>query len=150
MKITELKLELFADYFQFYIQDESASGDLSDKWTNEAVQNLLAIDNGIVGVGTARNMTVPVVIQIYDQEPEKIESTQVQTINKINECELQVTSGKIVIAGCIDYFPEAKRMELENGNYKVRIYYFNLQKLSEDQLEGEDNYLVQIWNCNKI
>ncbi len=26
------RLNLFADYFQFYLQDESAEGDLSDSW----------------------------------------------------------------------------------------------------------------------
>ena len=28
--------ELFADYFQFYIQDENVSGDLSNEWTKDA------------------------------------------------------------------------------------------------------------------
>ena len=29
-------------------------------------------------------------------------------IGKINECDTEVKSGKIAIAGCTDYFPEAK------------------------------------------
>ena len=35
------RFNLFADYFQFYVQDESVEGDLSDSWTKEAVQRLL-------------------------------------------------------------------------------------------------------------
>lgn len=31
------KFKLFADYFQFYIQDEDADGNLSDSWNDEAV-----------------------------------------------------------------------------------------------------------------
>ena len=52
---------LFADYFQFYLQDESAGGDLSNSWTQEAVDRLLAVAPGTLGVGTVRNMNVPVV-----------------------------------------------------------------------------------------
>jgi hypothetical protein len=38
--------ELFADYFQLYVQDESAVGDLSESWAQEAVDRLLAIAPG--------------------------------------------------------------------------------------------------------
>ena len=56
------KLELSADYHQFYLQDEEASGDLSDSWSKEAVERLLAIAPGTVGVGTVREDDVPVEI----------------------------------------------------------------------------------------
>ena len=58
------RFELFADYFQFYLQDEAASGDLSDAWTPEAVEQLLAIGPGVIGVGTVRNVDVPVEIEV--------------------------------------------------------------------------------------
>ncbi len=65
----EIKTALFADYFQFYIQDENAAGDLSLSWTQQAVAMLLALAPGTIGVGTVRNMTVPVTIKIFDSEP---------------------------------------------------------------------------------
>jgi len=37
------EFELFADYFQFYLQDESATGDLSDSWTEEGVERQLVL-----------------------------------------------------------------------------------------------------------
>ena len=52
--------ELFADYHQFYLQDEGAAGDLSDAWTDAAVAQLLAVAPGVVDVGTVRDTTVPV------------------------------------------------------------------------------------------
>lgn len=64
------ELSLFADYFQFYIQDEPASGDLSEAWTEEATDRLLAVAPGTIGVGTVRNMDVPVVVQIHRGEPD--------------------------------------------------------------------------------
>lgn len=46
------EFKLFVDYFQFYLQDERASGDLSERWTQEAVDRLLATAPGTIGVGT--------------------------------------------------------------------------------------------------
>lgn len=145
--IHDIKLDLFADYFQFYIQDEKANADLSDKWTEEAVKLLLAVTEGTIGVGTVRNMFVPVTIKVFDIEPEFL-SDEEGVIDKINECDIEVTSGKIVIAGCTDYFPDAKRIELKNGVYRARIYYGNLNKLSENGLEGEDFYEIHLWVTN--
>ena len=34
---TSYRYTLFADYFQFYLQDEDADGDLSEEWTDETV-----------------------------------------------------------------------------------------------------------------
>ena len=64
------ELELFADYHQFYLRDESADSDLGDSWSQEAVDRLLAIAPGTIGVGTVRDMNVPAVLEILDAEPE--------------------------------------------------------------------------------
>ncbi|MBR2649851.1 MAG: hypothetical protein IKD55_13475 [Sediminibacterium sp.] len=143
----EIKFELFADHFQFYIQDEKVNGDLSDSWTKKANDILLATTDGAFGVGTARNMNVPVTIKIFETEPEFL--NDVNSIDQINECDIEVSSGKIVIAGCTDYFPDAKRIELKNGIYRTRIYYANLDKLSEDGLDGDDFYEIHLWLTDK-
>ncbi|MGI4737509.1 MAG: hypothetical protein ACRYG7_20270 [Janthinobacterium lividum] len=144
--IQELNLELFTDYFQFYIQDEQAVGDLGEDWTDEAVDRLLATTAGTIGVGTMRNMDAPVSIKLFDSEPSFIERDD---IGQVNECDLEITSGKAVIAGCTDYFPDAQRLDLTNGIYRARIYYSNLDKISEDGLDGEDYYEVHLWLTNK-
>jgi len=146
MKIEDIELELFADYFQFYFQDEKVDGDLSNSWTDSAIENLLALSDGTIGIGTARNMYVPVNIQIFDSEPaiEKLIG-----IDQINECDIELSSGKLVVAGCTDYFPDARRINLEKGIYRVRIYYLNLEILSEDGLEGDDSYIIQMWKVSE-
>jgi hypothetical protein len=63
-----LEFNIFADYFQFYIQDEAADGNLSDAWSDEAVDQLFAVGPGVVGIGTVRNMDVPVTVEILDAE----------------------------------------------------------------------------------
>lgn len=146
--MTEYNLNLFADYFQFYLQDEEMPGDLSNAWTERAFKMLLAITEGAFVVGTVRNMTVPVNIKIFEAEPEVL-LNESNIIDQINECDLEVTSGKIVVAGCTEYFEEAKRIELSNGIYRARIYYGNLDNLSEDGLEGEDFYEVHLWKTDR-
>jgi hypothetical protein len=144
--IQELTLELFTDYFQFYIQDEQAVGDLGDDWTDEAVDRLLATTAGTIGIGTMRNMDAPVSVKLFELEPFIAERDD---IGQVNECDLEITSGKAVIAGCTDYFPDAQRMNLTNGIYRARIYYSNLGKVNENGLDGEDYYEVQLWLTNE-
>lgn len=130
-------LELFADYSQFYLQDEPASGDLSDAWTEDAVERLLAVAPGVVGVGTITNGNVPVAIQVLEHEPAQSGTSY----DQINECSLEVAEGPLVVAGCTDYFPEAARIPIAAHTYRVRVSY---------RLSGEESYLVQLWPAPAI
>ena len=136
-----LELSLMADYFQFYIQDEAVTGDLSESWDEETTARLLATAPGTIGIGTVRNMVVPVVVEMRDQEPDEDFSEW----DHVVEAELNVTSGRIVIAGCTDYFPDAVRAELPPGCYRARVSYGALNTLSENRLSGDDHYRVQLW-----
>ncbi|KZN37117.1 hypothetical protein [Pseudoalteromonas luteoviolacea] len=134
------ELELFADYFQFYIQDDKELNvNLADVWTDEAVANRLAESESIIGVGTARNMDVPVSIHISKSAQVIAEAE----FDLINQTTILCESGMLVIAGCTDYFPEAMRIELTPGKYNVQIGYKNLEDISEDKLDGNDSY--HIW-----
>ncbi|WP_432726654.1 hypothetical protein [Variovorax sp. W6] len=135
------KLELFADYFQFYLQDETAEGDLSDAWDDPAVERMLAVAPGVVGLGTARNMDVSVTLELLDSEP----ANGIDEFDHVVEGTLAIETGPLVVAGCTDYFPDAARFDLEPGAYRVRLSCSGLNTLSEDGLEGEDRYLVQLW-----
>ena len=128
---------VFADYFQFYVQDDDEQyGDLSDSWTDEAVDNLLAISDHVIGIGTVRNMDVPVHINICKEVP----ILNPKDWDRINHCHLDCDSGRLVVAGCTDYFPDAERVSVTTGRYNVIIGYKNLTKLSSDKLHGEDTY----------
>jgi len=132
---------LFADYFQFYLQDEAASGDLSDAWTPEAVERLLALAPGVLGVGTARKMDVPVEVEVLSASP----TDDLGPWDRVNECTVRLASGTAVIAGCTDYFPDAARIAITPGVYRARIYYGNLATVSPDGLEGADHYRIALW-----
>jgi hypothetical protein len=135
------ELSLFADYYQFYIQDEAVSADLSDAWNEEAVDRLLAIVPGAIGIGTVRNMDVPVTVEIHDHEPDDDFSEW----DHVVEASLEVTSGRTAIAGCTDYFPDAMRIPISRGTHRIRVSYGGLDTLSDDGLEGDDRYRLQLW-----
>jgi hypothetical protein len=142
MKVQEYKFDLFADYFQFYLQDEKADADLSQCWTEQAVNDLIAVDSGVIGVGTVRNMTVSVAVEICDIEPKEDESKW----QHITECSISIPSGSLVIMGCSDYFPDAPRIRIKPDTYQAKVYYGGLDSVSEDGLDGDDFYKVVLWN----
>ena len=135
--------ELFADYFQFYLQDEQAEANHAEAWTDEAVENLLGTAPGIVCVGTVRNMDVPVTIEVCDTEP----VLDLAPWDHVMECDIDIPSGRLVVAGCTESFPDAARITLEPGCYRARILYGALDSLSEDRLDGDDHYHVLLWKA---
>jgi hypothetical protein len=141
MVTEKYRFDLLADYHQFYVQDELAEGNLGDSWTPEATERLLALAPGTIGVGTVRNMQVPVEIEVRNGAPDE----QLDGWDQVNECSIQVDSGRIVVAGCTDFFPNAARIVVRPGSYRVRVYYGKLNSLSPDGLEGEDHYRMVLW-----
>jgi hypothetical protein len=135
------ELSLFADYHQFYIQDEAVKGDLSTAWTSDAMADYVALAPGTVGVGTIRNTTVPVVVEVFDAPP----PLSLAEWDHVVECDLANGSGQLVVAGCTDYFPTALRIPATAGNLRVRALFRGLGTLSDDGFEGDDRYHLQIW-----
>ena len=141
------QFELFADYFQFYLQDEQSLGDLSNSWTEKAVSDMLAVAPGVIGVGTVRNMDLPVEVEVLDAQPDD----NFDEWDHVTEASFDVPSGHIIIAGCTDYLPDAARIIVNPGTYKVRIYYGALDSVDELRLDGDDHYRLALWiDANKI
>ena len=139
--MSRYELTLFADYHQFYIQDENVDGNLSEAWTDEAVKRFLAVASGTVGIGTVRNVDVPVTIAVLEREP----ALDPDQFDQIVECSILVESGVIVVAGCTDYFPDAARIKIPSGPYRIRASFEGLESVSADGLEGNDQYHLQLW-----
>lgn len=136
------RFTIFADYYQFYIQDDDMQyGDLSDAWTAEAVDRRLAIAPHTIGVGTVRNTRVPVTLELFSQ-PHEIDRA---VFDKTNDCVIQIDAGRLVIAGTTDYFPDAQRVDCTPGIYHVFVGYKGLNTILADGLQGQDSYHIIIW-----
>ena len=132
---------VWAEYHQFYLQDEQAEPDTPDDWGEQLTTQMIAVEPGIVGVATVRNMKVPLRVDLLDGRP----NDDFSAWDQVAEASLDVPSGQMVIAGCMDSLSNAKRLSVSPGCYRVRVYYGGLDTLSADGLEGEDHYQVVLW-----
>ncbi len=85
MMISNHEFKIFADYHQFYLEDKNSPHETGSIWTQETVERMLATEKGLVAVGTARNMTVPVTIEIHESEP----ILETGNFSRVNECSLE-------------------------------------------------------------
>lgn len=134
------ELTLLADYFQVHVWDDGGQVDLGEAWTEEAVSRGLAVDDGIVGMGTARNLEVPVAVTIYPEPPELQGDA-----DSVVEADLECISGRVVVMGCTDYGPDALRIHVPPGWYRVRASARGLRTVRENGLEGDDEYRIDLW-----
>jgi hypothetical protein len=131
---------VFADYFQFYIQDDDMTLGLDgSEWTPDAMYARVAISSGVIGVGTARNLDVPVVVRIHDAAP-PIDAGA----SHIVEANLATAAGRLVVAGCTDYFHDAARIQLTPGRYRARVTY-SLRAVDDDGFGDHYAYTIEIW-----
>lgn len=132
--------KILADYFQIYLRDE-AHPDLPDDYTDEAiVRRLLAGPHAVI-LHAARNMTVPIRVEWHDQRP----ALDLDAHQHVVEARFACPSGQLVLAGLTDYDPTAPRLSVKAGPLGVRVSLSGLDTLSEDGIEGDDRYVVQLW-----
>jgi hypothetical protein len=147
MLIRKFDFDIYADYRQFYLECESSPHKTDEVWdsANIASDRMLGVSEKLVAIGTARYETVPVSIEFHDCEP----VLKLEKYSRINECSLEVTSNKLILSGCTEYLPDAARIDVESGNYAVRVLYGNLETVKDD-FEGEDFYILQLWKADKF
>lgn len=141
MPLLTRQLDVFADYFQFYVCDERYETDTGLIWDEATTNRMLALGTDLIAIGTARNMDVPVQIELLASEPEIDFAAWEQVI----DCSITISSGKLIVFGCTDNPDDSERLPVTPGVHRARISYSNLSDLSEDGLDGNDRYRVQLW-----
>jgi hypothetical protein len=135
------KLSVFADYFQFYAWDpEISAREAPTDWTEGDIQARAKMADGVVVLCPVRNMQVPVEVGLWQQPPE----IQLAAWQHIVEAPLR-TNGTLEIHECTGGSLSA--FSVEPGDYTVRALYRGLDTLSDDGLDGRDEYELQIWKA---
>ncbi len=106
-------MKLFADYRQIHLRAPDAKGDLADAWTAQATDDRIAAAGDIVGIGTEEADDVDVKVEILSREP------ALQKADHLTEASIKLR-GEVVVLGCTDYLPDAKRFELAPGTWQSR------------------------------
>jgi hypothetical protein len=127
--------QAYVDYHQFHLQDSNApKGSLGDAWTDEAQARDVAVAPFIVGVGTERNASVWLDLEVHDTKPElKI----TKNLRRVVECSLDLPSGKLIITCPAE--PGGHQVLLTPSCYRLRVHF---GKLSE---RGVHRYKVLMW-----
>lgn len=141
---TSVELQVYADYYQFYVADTANSCDTGVIWDDPAAfEHQIAVGDGLVAVGTKRYGTVPVTIECYPFEPK----LNPLGIDRINECGLTVSKalgvGNYISAG------ELTEVPVSPGTYGVRVLYSFQDQVTNDQT-GNDRYTVQLWPVSEL
>ena len=132
--------ELLADYFQIYVKDR-ANPDVLATYSEDAISARLLMGPHAAVVHTARNMTVPVIVEWYDVRPR----LEIERYQHVVEGGFNSPSGVLVLAGMTDYEPTAQKFSVKAGPLGIRVNMSGLDTISEDGLDGRDQYLVQLW-----
>ena len=135
------KLRLFADYFQFVLMDEKSEDDFSTIWTDEALKRMLAVGDRAVCPGTLRNVDVDVEVEILSERPE----IDYSEWDNVAEASIRIPSGKLVVMGCTDYLPDAKRIEVEPGDYQLLSLAGGIDSIKNEWEPANDLYKVILW-----
>jgi hypothetical protein len=135
------KIKLSADYHQFHLHNgENISASLGSAWTKEAFLRMLAVTKTTVAVGTATALQVPVEIVILNTAPDE----SLDLWDHVTEASLDISTGTLVVAGCVDQLSDALHIPIPAGAYRVRVFIGGLSTV-ENEFEGQDYYKVALW-----
>lgn len=125
-----------------FLQDALSTDIYTDvDWSDEYLASMYyPIDNGFI-IGTARNMDVPLSLNIHETRPE----LDHHAWDHIVECSIGLPSGILSISGTTDYIKDFNKINLSPGIYNILICYAGLGTISYDGLDGNDAYTVHAW-----
>lgn len=130
-----------AECQQFYVQDDTADcGHL--QWTLQEGARLLAVTTGVLGVGTISEGFVAVALEIWEERPD----VDLSQWDQVNECSLEITSGRLIISGLFDCdsVPDSRKVYLEPAVYRALICYANIASAPSTEVVN-DHYKVVLW-----
>ena len=134
--------KIFADYFMVYLCDDDIQPSMPEDVTDADIERRLRVEPHIMVIHTARNMTVPVTVEVYPGEP----PVDLTAWDHVTECSLEVPSGRLMLAGTTDYPPDCPRIVLPTaGTYRVRTLHSGLDTLRDNDLDGDDHYYFAVW-----
>ncbi len=137
------KLDFYTSYNQFYICDKNFRGDTGsdDFWTDDAFSDRLALEDGILGVGTASYGHIRAELDILNKANEELDVDQ---YDHIVEGGLVIESGVLQVLDCPNSEVELE-VGVKPGTYRVKIYSSNLLSADIDENDGDDFYKIEIW-----
>jgi hypothetical protein len=135
------ELSLFADYFQIHLMDLRSNEDPGAAWTDEAVDRMLAVGETWAGLGTLRNVTVPLTVHVTARAPD----LDLGQYDHAVSGSISVPSGELVVLGCTDSLEEAEKLHVEPGMYELLYLASGIESITYESDPADDRYIVYLW-----
>jgi hypothetical protein len=136
VRLHHKSVEVFADYYQFYLWDKGMTNQAPDNYSEEDVSRRIKTGPNAVVVQPEENRTVPVEIEIHDSEPPYDPGAW----DHIAEASLDVPTGQLQVhessGGPVAEF------QVEKGWYRVRSFHGGFGTIGT---HGTDYYRVVLW-----
>jgi hypothetical protein len=139
------RFTIFADYFQFIVQDEDSKDDFGALWNDAAVAMMVAAGETALSLGTLRNVEVPVELHVVEAPPE----LQLENFDHAVEGAFISPTGKIAVMGCTDFFPDASRLEIQPGTYCFIYLISGVRTIQTEWDPADDLYSLYIWPAER-
>ena len=133
------RYEIFADYFQFYLWDAGAKPSPPTDYTQDDLVHRIKSSPHVVVIQPVRNMDVPVSLELAETAP----PLDLAEFDHVAETSLDLPSGRLEIHECTGGSIDI--LDVAPGTYRVRACFKGLDTLSEDGLDGDDQYLITLW-----
>jgi hypothetical protein len=136
--MTEAEYNLFTDYNQFVVFDSSRANWGNDLWTDQELEAMFIQGDGYITVGTRRRFSAPVTVRVLEGDAPAVKA------DKTQRGTLSIPSGVLEVSGVSDNGLSGGKLTVEPGEYSVRVDYLNLDSVDEDEIEGDDRYIVTL------
>ena len=137
----KINLKFVTDYRQFYLNDKNANGNTGSEnfWSESAFADKLAIEDGVLGIGIENDEgKVECEFEILNSKSLIDNFTD---FDHVVEASLKIHSGILQIIDCPHSEVEMET-EIENGEYRVRVYSINLNTAYEEN--PKDSYKIDM------
>lgn len=139
-RLAYAELDVFADYNSFLVRDKDNDPTLSVEFTDATTADLVATEHGVLGVGTARRVDVPVILDVRTTEPDD----SFEGWDHVAEGGVTIPTGQLV-ATSDDDPDDVPVTHITPGDYAARIFYRGLRTISPDGMHGDDLYRIVLW-----
>jgi hypothetical protein len=136
-------------YRQFYLFDKNIEGatDSPRFWTKAALDSSLALEKGVIGIGTASYGQIRLTIEVFDNEPL---ISDFDTWDRITEGSIKLQTGYLQVLDC-PHSEVQLELALEKDAYRVRVYSAKLASVINDEGflidNGDDYYRIELWKA---
>ncbi|WP_316829149.1 hypothetical protein [Pedobacter miscanthi] len=140
--IDEQKFDFYTEYNYFKILDATAEDEpLPDFADQKDYLTRLNVGKSVLGVGTQSYGHIRGELHILEVENKEFNA---EKFDHIVESEINLPTGDIRFAATIESTIVLKA-KVKPGKYGVRIYTHGSTAFTDDDVEGTDRYIVEIW-----